>query len=862
MLIPLGTNEGVMSYPDEQIGYLASDQYSSRIASPAQGGGYLHKLHSNSSQPNIESPLRKTSFPADTVQRSEFDKSKGSVSGRSEAIDSEAEDDVVHVDDPPRRYNKITGGEETINEAEDLGPNGGDTPEYGGYIDENGYGAPILASDEVAKDVGGEHMQPAVSPRQERRGSAYYLGDEYGSGNITPMSRPTSRPASMHGFNTSLSRFLSRHDDSEELHTPLEDVEEYEPLFPDEDENKKRPVDAAERFKQRPGTLKHRFPSQDIWEDTPSSAMHVTVVSTPEPQAQNDSAGAKPASKTFEDPSVESARKGEFDEAEKSKLVPREERLAKSKFAPHLRDDMPTRPGMQQRFPSRDIWEDTPDSMQLVTTVASPPPAGDDAQGPDEATANKPSIPPRPVNRSKLAESSTSNVPVSAEVKQPQVPARPPKRMHTVPPADAKLTDVTIPPSQPLDKNISPTDGKKGPSLPDRPKPQVPARPAKKESLETLTKTFSGGSSGSQETVTSPPLPKSKPTVPARPAGNRANLPTAFMSDLNQRLQLGPRPPVKEKDPEPVAEKEALPLSDARKGRAKGPQRRAPAKSPSSSAETRLTALPTFTIYSPRPLWSINEEGGLLVNGYSGPSPLPQETVPEVLTEEVGSKTKAVAAARSSGAPKPLAPTGLALNTAGESADPSPFGSATATPGTEKSDPLGKSIGSIVRENREGVSSLSKQSTASSGAISGGPLERVANKNEEAGRLNDSNSGASGDQHDTLSTATTATSMASGEALNKVLTREERTGAEGNDKENVLAAGEGAEPTPQKDMPATSMETSSRFENDMPEHVGSGHGELRTESGMKTNIPDRKLEEMTAIADGKGHATEEQGVGE
>jgi hypothetical protein len=30
-------------------------------------------------------------------------------------------------------------------------------------------------------------------------------------------------------------------------------------------------VSAADRFKKRPDTLKHRFPSQDIWEDTPNS---------------------------------------------------------------------------------------------------------------------------------------------------------------------------------------------------------------------------------------------------------------------------------------------------------------------------------------------------------------------------------------------------------------------------------------------------------------------------------------------------------------------------------------------------------------------------------------------------------------
>jgi Altered inheritance of mitochondria protein 21 len=860
MLIPLGTNEGLMSYPDEQIGYLASDQYSSRIATPSQGGGYLQKLHSNSSQPAIESPLRKTSFPADDLERSEFDRTKGSVSGKSDAIDSEAEEDVIHVDDPARRYNKVTGGEETINEVEDLGPNGGNTPDHGGYIDENGYGVPILASDEVAKDIGAEHLQPAVSPNQERRSSLYYIGDEYGSGNITPTSRPTSRPASIHGVSASLSRFVSRHDDREEMHTPLEDVEEYEPLFPEDDENKKRPISTADRFKQRPDTLKHRFPSQDIWEDTPSSAMHVTTVSTPDLLAQNESTGTKGTAKTFEDPEEESARKGEVDEAEKSKLVPNEERLARSRFAPHLRDDMPTRPGMQQRFPSRDIWEDSPDSMQLVTTVASPPPVGEDPKSPEEAAASKPSIPPRPLNRSKLGESSTTpSVPVSTEVKQPQIPARPPKRIHAVPPGDAKLTDFKIAP-QTMDKNISPTEVKKGPSIPDRPKPQLPARPAKKESLEALTKTISGGSSGSQDTVTSPPLPKAKPTIPARPGGNKGNLPTAFMSDLNQRLQLGPRHPVKEKEPEPAADKGALPLSDARKGRARGPQRRAPAKSPSGSAEIAQMSLPKFCISTPQLLWSINEDDGLSVNTHEEAPIQPQKHVPKVLAEDTDSKAAAAASARPTDAPQPMAPIGLAMNTAGESTDPSPMGSATATPGTEKSDPLSKSIGSLVRESREGFSSLSKQTTASSGDASGAPLEPVEHKNEEAGKLSTGQGGASGAEHGTPSKATTASSAASSEPLKNVPIQEPRTAVDEKVSENVLAADAETEPTPQKEVPVTSVKTGSRVENDDTEtdHVGTGHGEMRTESGIKTNIADKQLEEMTAIADGKDHASEEE----
>ena len=176
-------------------------------------------------------------------------------------------------------------------------------------------------------------------------------------------------------------------------------------------------------------------------------------------------------------------------------------------------------------------------------------------------------------------------------------------------------------------------------------------------------------------------------------------------------------------------------MSDARKGRARGPQRRAPAKSPSSSVETASVTFPGFSIVTPIPLWSISEDDGLTVNRFEQPSSQSQKSVPRVLTEDVDSNATAAASDRPDDAPKPMAPMGLALNIAGDSADPSPMDSGTATPGTEKSDPLSKSVGTLSRENKEGFASLSQQTTASSGAAGGSPLVRVESRNEEAGKL-------------------------------------------------------------------------------------------------------------------------------
>jgi len=497
----------------------------------------------------------------------------------------------LHIDAPHRRYNKITGGQESINETQEAKPFVS-RPEDGGNPD---YSVPILAEDEVAKDVGTEHLTAAVSPKYERRFSQH--NEEHGNEDNMPTSRPGSRPGSiyqMQGASHSLSRFLSHQDDREHMHTPLEDVAEYEPLFEEDDGQKV--LSTAERFKLRPGTLQKRFPSQDIWEDTPNSAMYVAEVSTPDLPSQSDpqqiGKSELQVTSTFEPPEAEAARKEEVTEEEKRKLIPKEERLAKSKWAPHLRDDMPTnsRPALGNRFPSQDIWEDTPDSSYLVTTVGSPQ-IEDEEASPVES---KPPVPVRPA-KSRLGEDASS-AQIAPSV-PPSVPARPPKKAHAVPPVDAELTNPTT-----FSKESSPTDLKKTPSIPDRPKPQVPARPARKPTDEEAAKGPSSRSADSNETEKAA---KAKPQVPARPAaGNFANLKGNFMNDLNKKLGLGP-PKEKEKEPEP--ETEAKPLEDARKGRARGPQRRAPAKSPATEAKSE----PQLSMFSPIGVWQIDEQGSL-----------------------------------------------------------------------------------------------------------------------------------------------------------------------------------------------------------------------------------------------------------
>lgn len=210
----------------------------------------------------------------------------------------------------------------------------------------------------------------------------------------------------------------------------------------------------------------------------------------------------------------------------------------------------------------------------------------------------------------------TTVEPANDEVKSPEVPSKP-----SIPPRLQKQAQAT-----------SPTDKRQAPVIPDRPKPQIPARSAKP---------------GSQAPAEGAAAPKAKPAIPARPAGSKiAALKAGFLTDLNSRLQLGPQQPKpQEKEPEPPAEKQ--PLSDARKGRARGPARRKPA---AENANARLPTIPEIKITETWNVWSVGEDGNLTVGS--------EDIKPSVAAPESSIPSE-----------PPMAPA-LAKNTAGESVDP------------------------------------------------------------------------------------------------------------------------------------------------------------------------------------------------
>jgi hypothetical protein len=378
---------------------MASEAYTSRMNSPKPLSS-LSKRPSSGAPPAVESPLRKESFTQKELIQND------------NALESEAEDEVIHIDPPAHRHSKIHGGgydPPTV----DLGPEGGNTAERGGWVVENGDGMPILASDEVAKNnPEAVYWQPAVSPQKERKGNDYY--DAYASdSSATGPSRRRSGEKLRTSSGGDLARFKSREAQPSGTGTPLEEIEEYEPLFPEDDDKPQKPLTAAAALK-RPDLARHHFPSQDIWEDVPESLQYQTEVSGP--QEPEDLAN----STTFEHPDKEQARKeGNNPEDRADFLSAEAKRMAKTGYKPGVSDDM-TRPAYKNRFPSRDIWEDSPDSLQLETTVETPQMEDEDVSSP--ADIKSPIIPQRPARSSKLSEVST---PEPEESAMPQIPARP-----------------------------------------------------------------------------------------------------------------------------------------------------------------------------------------------------------------------------------------------------------------------------------------------------------------------------------------------------------------------------------------------------------------------------------------------------
>ncbi|KAL7928515.1 hypothetical protein V8C35DRAFT_317934 [Trichoderma chlorosporum] len=446
------------------------------------------------------------------------------------------EDKPIHVDDPKRPEHYSYGAESPVE------PHGHD------------FEAPILAADEIEKDVQRPAQHPAIRPHLDRNNSSY-------DGTSRPTSRPSSRPASIYNS-------LSGHDFD---HTPLEDVREYEPLFPDEAAKKE---EEEKRASKDGSKARHYFPSKDVWEDAPTSVHYTAEVSTPDNAEEDEEdqlrrkSSAHHENRPMTPAQVFAMQQEELAEKEakgkKHNFLPiLEHRPSWVDHQPHLKATKPS------RFPSKDVWEDAPESLLYEAEVEEKPK--------DE---KKPEVPARPSK--KLAELLSHN--------KPSVPERPKSKPQV------------------------------GAASEDAAKPVIPTRPVKKAS----------GDSKDGEAA------KPKPPVPSRPAGGKiAALQAGFMSDLNKRLQLGPQPSKKEEveKSQPEEDKEKVLLPDARKSRARGPQRRAPTQSaapaPAPAAAKEATPV-SLSISQPQTIWNIDpEHGDVLVASDSLEVPETSETIAE-----------------------------------------------------------------------------------------------------------------------------------------------------------------------------------------------------------------------------------------
>lgn len=228
------------------------------------------------------------------------------------------------------------------------------------------------------------------------------------------------------------------------------------------------------------------------------------------------------------------------------------------------------------------------------------------------ASVIKPAIPPRPAK--KHVDHKPKPTPESQPIPVPILPQSdgpPPAERSPVLPSDPK-------PPVPLASK---------PAIP--PRPVRPPRPVKKDPLNgsegaPLTAVSSASSARSLFEAGGPEAAaaakaKPKPPVPARPIGNKiAALQGGFFAELNKKLGKGPTAPEKEgpKEEEKEQHKEVKPLADARKGRARGPARRAPAKvekakdvSP-AAAPAPAALKQEFSFSAPTTVWEVSPEDG------------------------------------------------------------------------------------------------------------------------------------------------------------------------------------------------------------------------------------------------------------
>lgn len=581
----IGSSTASFAAPSEQVGFKVSEEYICRISSP-KSQPQPHTSHSNITEFQDMTPsVRKLSTTTLNL-KVEASRSISQIpEQKNVTLENSQDSDVIHISDPLRSSNEINRAARLSSATDIVEYN----TEFEKIDDDHQYKAPILAPDEVAKQPLDRELQPAVFPMNK---------------NIENFrEEPIYTPLTT--YCNSLSKNLATAEGSpcSTPSIPQEDFNRYEPLFPEEekaslnDHNPSRSLEILKRFE-----MSQRFPGQDVWEDTPSSLQYTTTVSAPQlPEEKKinecKELGTETPAQAFarrqEKMAEQGVRDNIFHQEKKNQFESNGQTESKSLFET-----------TNHRFPSRDIWEDTPDSLLLQTTVAN--------TQIEVETSNLDSEQKSTLSRenSKSRKSNgilTTNESLDNRKPENKLNLESTSTIHSTTLDSTISQESSLSSRQEALENIVKNSIKNHTSsVQIKAKPQVPARPAR---------LISSNSSGSLSTCSNPSLEvtgKIKPQIPSRPVGGKiAALQGGFMMDLNKRLQLGPQPSRKEipKDEYQNVEKDNAPLLDPRKSRARGPVRRAPNKAQlTNSVPTNLPKEKDMGISQTLTIWSYDPE--------------------------------------------------------------------------------------------------------------------------------------------------------------------------------------------------------------------------------------------------------------
>ncbi|KAI5788485.1 hypothetical protein EDC01DRAFT_617479 [Geopyxis carbonaria] len=423
----VGTRKEEPGVPDEELGYLASDQYIQAVS---------------------RAPTRAASPTTSTREGSRHD-SGGSNDGKGSEEDRPTDDDgnLIHVDAPTHGGGYLRRGNSDYESSRAASRLDGHKTEGIDEEEEERETYSVLAGDEVLKRKQGKYMQAAISPPGSNR----------------PKSTPRNEDEKQEKEDLPVLALSTKGTDSR-YRTPYEELspadENAKPLFSDDEdgdeeddkEEKSRnpddPLPARPKSKNksvdhlRPALKsEHRFPSKDVWEEAPEYSQLQAEVQSPPPgriYPAGDDHNPEDKERQGDRPKTEQDYRVDLKDLSEDSRLKRLQNPKGSEGSESSSDKGPTR----RKFPSNDIWEDQPPSLELEASL------GDDEK--DRATTGD-------ARATSESAGPTTSTPVEGPFKKPEIPARPsiparPQRGAKLPPTGqsaAPKQRPAVPPRKP-----------------------------------------------------------------------------------------------------------------------------------------------------------------------------------------------------------------------------------------------------------------------------------------------------------------------------------------------------------------------------------------------------------------------------